>query len=131
MTAQQHLALAQIHIAAAAKLMVEAPSPKEEILQRDQGTPCIKVAGQFISVLDYSRKFYEHKVAGWVDDSQLADLDSVLINDEEDFYLVHWHNSKRCAIVFPADSNHDQWRIQEFEADLHIKSFLLSRNAWH
>lgn len=122
MTAQQHLAIAQQHLIAAAQLTQTARAPREEYA-------CIVVNGQHVTVLDHARTLYQHDVASWIDDKTLQDVDQVEIAPE-DFYLVHWKGTRRVAVVFPADSNHDQWRCQGFNADTHLETFLRSQNAW-
>ncbi len=122
MTAQQHLAIAQQHLIAASQLMTSAQAPKQEYA-------CIVVDGQHVTVLDHARTLYKHNIAGWIDDQALQDVDQVEIAPE-DFYLVRWKNTRRLAVVFPADSNHDQWRCQGFDADAHLEAFLRSKNAW-
>lgn len=80
-------------------------------------------------VLDHCRRLYEHSVACWISDRHLADADQVEVGPEN-FYLVHRPGDAQVAIVFPADHNHDQWRMQEFTPDDQVIEFMKLHGAW-
>jgi hypothetical protein len=82
-----------------------------------------------IKVMDHCRQLYQHSVACWVSDRHLADVDQVEVGPE-DFYLVHKPGGKQVAVVFPADHNHDQWRMQEFDPDTEVIEFMKLHGAW-
>lgn len=96
-------------------------------VEQGDGYSYMKVSGGEVRVLEHARNLYRHNIAAWISDRDLAATENAEIAPG-DFYLVHWPNSRRCAVVFPAGN--DQWRIQEFEADQAIENYMKLANAW-
>ena len=87
-------------------------------------------------VLDYARRLYIHSIAAWIDgraleDKDIVDLEVDVHGNDDQFYLVHWPGTKKCAIIFPSHGGvgNCPWRIKELKEDSMIESFLRSKGA--
>jgi hypothetical protein len=96
-------------------------------VEQGDGYSYMKVGGADVRILEHARNLYNHDIAAWISDRDLAVTENSEIAPG-DFYLVHWPGTRRCAVVHPAGN--DQWRMQEFVADQAIENYMKLAKAW-